>query len=316
MFKFLITFFILFFYANADYNRTAVIPAYFYDFDKWDDVSKYKNNIVIISPSNGPGTEIDKHYQDFISKLNANKNLPVGYIYTKWTERDISEVKNDIDKWIELYQIKGFFLDEVSRHKEDLSYYKEISDYIHSKGDYYIVLNPGTYPDDEYFDIADNIIVFEDSVSELKGDECNLNSQKSSIIAYDSNESQMENVIMNYKCRGVYLTDGTLPEPYDLATYFDKEMELINQFNQYNFANTDIELYNGWNLVGIMQDINASVLSYQTNATIIWQYDSVNKKWAFYSSNSELKYDKNLINKLNTLKKGDGCWLYIEKTDN
>ena len=317
MFKFLIAFFIFFFYAKADYNKTAIVPAYFYNIDKWNEIAKYQNEIVIINPSNGPGSVIDKHYQDFIAKLNANKNLPIGYIYTKWGKRDIEKVKNDIDKWIELYQIKGFFVDEVSIYQTDFNYYKQLTDYIKSKGKYYIVLNPGTYPDEEYFNIADNIIVFENNISKLKGDECNKNSQKSSIIAYDANESQMKNVIMNYKCKSFYLTDGKFPNPYsDLSTYFDKEIELITQFNQDNFVNTDIKLYKGWNLVGITQDINANVLSYQTNATIIWKYDAENKKWAFYSSNSELKYDKNLIKKLTVLKKGDGCWLYIEKTNN
>jgi len=213
-------------YINDE--RKIIIPLYFYDIDKWDKVAKNRNEIVIINPNNGPGESIDNNYINLINKLNNNQDLAIGYIYTKWGGRDIDEVQADIDKWIEFYDIKGFFVDEVSTSKEDLNYYEKLTNYIKSKGNYYIVLNPGVMPDNEYFNIADNIVVFEDSVDKLVDNSiCNLNN-KSSIIVYDANETQMENIIRKYKCKYVYITDDTLPNPYDdLPSYFDEEIKLL-----------------------------------------------------------------------------------------
>ena len=209
-------------------NRQIMIPLYFYDINKWDTVAQYQNEIVIINPNNGPGNSIDTNYENLITKLSNNNDLPIGYVYTKWGNRDINEVKADIDKWISFYNIKGFFVDEAATDTANLEYYQELRDYIKSKGNYYIVLNPGTMPNEGYFDIADNIIVFEDSVDKLSSGVCNSNIDKSSIIVYDANETQMKNIIKTYKCKNIYVTDDDMPNPYDtLPSYFDEEIELL-----------------------------------------------------------------------------------------
>ena len=232
--KIFFIFFILVFFlgcgggSGSDIKRQIIIPLYFDDANKWDEVTKYQNEIVILNPFNGPGDSVDDNYQNLITKLNNNNDLPIGYIYTNSGNRDINEVKADIDKWLSFYNIKGFFVDESAIDTANLAYYQELSDYIKSKGNYYIVLNPGTMPDEGYFDIADNIIVFEDSVDKLDSEVCNSNIYKSSIIVYDANETQMNNIIKTYKCKNIYVTDDNLPNPYDtLPTYFDEEIALL-----------------------------------------------------------------------------------------
>jgi len=209
-------------------NRQIIIPLYFYNINKWNEVATYQNEIVILNPSNGPGDNIDDTYQSLITKLNNNNDLAIGYIYTKWGNRDINEVKADIDKWLNFYNIKGFFVDEASTDKANLNYYQELNNYIKSKGNYFIVLNPGTMPDDGYFDIADNIVVFENNVKKLNSNICKTQKEKSSIIVYDANETQMKNVIKAYKCKNIYVTDDNLSNPYDtLPSYFDEEIKLL-----------------------------------------------------------------------------------------
>jgi len=214
--------------TSEEFIRKMIIPLYFYDINKWDRVAENQNEIVIINPNNGPGDTIDTNYENLITKLNNNKDLPIGYIYTKWGNRDINEVKSDIDKWLSFYNVKGFFVDEAATDTANLSYYQELSDYIKSKGNYYIVLNPGVMPDESYFSIADNIVVFEDDVNKLKKDVCDLDKNKSSIIVYDANETQMKEIVNDYNCKGIYVTDDEMPNPYDtLPTYFDEEIELL-----------------------------------------------------------------------------------------
>jgi len=212
----------------SNLKRKIIIPLYFYDVNKWDKVAQYQNEIVIINPNNGPGDSIDANYEKLITKLNNNNDLPIGYVYTKWGSRDINEVKKDIDKWIAYYKVKGFFIDETSTNQAELDYYTKLSTYIKSKGNYYIVLNPGVFPNVGYFMIADNIVVFEDNANKLNKTVCNVESGKSSIIVYDANETKMKEIVKTYQCKNLYVTDDDLPNPYDtLPSYFDEEIKLL-----------------------------------------------------------------------------------------
>jgi hypothetical protein len=216
--------------SNNNEKRGIILPVYFYNLSEWQRVVNANvDEIAIINPSNGPGSEIDDNYVEFISNLINSKKTPIGYVYTKWGDRDIEEVKDDIDTWISFYpKIKGFFIDEAAEGVDKLSYYQELRDYIKSKGNYYIVLNPGIMPNPAYFDIADNIVVYENNFSELNDSICTSYADKSSIIVYGANEEEMIDILNKYHCRYLYVTDDTLPNPYDtLPSYFDKEIELI-----------------------------------------------------------------------------------------
>ncbi|MEO1927162.1 MAG: spherulation-specific family 4 protein [Nautiliaceae bacterium] len=96
-----------------------------------------------------------------------------------------------------------------------------------SKGDYFIVLNPGIIPDKNYFDIADNIVVLENNISAVNEVNCSY-SDKSSIIVYGAQEFQMEEIVKKYNCEYVYVTDDSLPNPYDtLPSYFEEEINAL-----------------------------------------------------------------------------------------
>jgi hypothetical protein len=202
--------------SSSSTSKGIIVPAYFDDASLWDKLINSSNNnmIIIANPNNGPGDKIDDFYLNNLNNLQNKK--PIGYIYTKWGDRNISEVENDIDKWIKFYPIKGFFVDESATNEGNLSYYTTLYNYIKSKGNYYIVLNPGTMPNEKYFEIADNIVIFEDDIKNLNI-KC---SQKSSIIAYNASQQQMQEVLQNYNCDYFYITDKMYDE---LPSYFDEE---------------------------------------------------------------------------------------------
>ena len=219
--------------GNNDINgiklsKRIIIPVYFYDLDKWGKISSYSNEIVIVNPSNGPGSVKDGNYEYFIENLVDSNNTPIGYIYTKWGNRNLEYVKDDIDKWLNFYpKIKGFFVDEVNGSFDKLNYYKNLKNYISSKGSYFIFLNPGIIPHKDYYDLADGVVVFEGDVKKLTDNVCK-NSFKSAIIVYGASINEMKKIINNYNCKYFYITDDTLPSPYDtLPSYFDEEIELL-----------------------------------------------------------------------------------------
>jgi len=70
----------------------------------------------------------------------------VGYVRTTYGKRSIEDVKADIDKYFDWYNINGIFFDEVKADAEFIDYYHTASDYVKNRGENYVVLNPGTTP--------------------------------------------------------------------------------------------------------------------------------------------------------------------------
>ncbi|QCI27696.1 spherulation-specific family 4 protein [Caminibacter pacificus] len=215
--------------VTTDNSKKIIVPQYFYDYNLWDEVAKADiKGYVIINPANGPGDNVDSAYVNDIDNLLYYGKTPIGYIYTKWGDRNLSDVEADVDKWLELYpKIKGFFVDEASNTIDRFSYYQELADYIKSKGDYKIVLNPGTSTNAVYFSIADTIVTYEGLAKDTPSDVCEEYSSQSAIIVYDANESVMRELV-NRPCSYFYITDDNDSNPYDsLPSYFDEEIRLL-----------------------------------------------------------------------------------------
>jgi hypothetical protein len=228
-------FIILFFFLNGckvsveqNSNRGLIIPAYFYDSTLWNEtINADINEIVIVNPANGPGIYVDSNYKNYINELINNGKKPIGYVYTKWGERNLSDVESDIDMWITLYpQIKGFFIDEASSEYNMSGYYDTLYRYIKAKGDYFVVLNPGTKPDSVYYSMADDIVVYEGNASSVPSDACQFYSDKSSVIVYDANETQMREIINSHPCKYLYITDKNASYN-SLPSYFSDEINYL-----------------------------------------------------------------------------------------
>jgi len=216
--------------AEANVEKNAmIVPAYFYDSGLWDKLINAPDDIdyvVIVNPDNGPGDSTDENYSEWIHSLSVNGKKSVGYVYSSYANRDLDDVYSDIDTWIDLYpEIGGFFIDEVNDSLDAVNYYEDIYRYIKDKGDYYVVLNPGTTVDSAFFDISDNVVVYESDDANVSDDVCSLNSEKSSVIIYDLNSTQMQ-TLSKLNCRFKYFTDDNGSNPYDsLPSYFYEEIE-------------------------------------------------------------------------------------------
>ncbi|XP_063900029.1 uncharacterized protein LOC135119547 [Zophobas morio] len=155
---------------------TVVFPFYIYpDFGSsvsaWQTLyeSALDNSlqfIVIINPNDGPGFKLNLEYQLGCEKLNNFVKL-FGYVSTTYGTRDMQEVIEDIERWVVWYSISGLFLDEVTSHKQDLTYYRRLCSFIYSKYGklFQIMLNPGRVPHEDYFRLCNYIVTFENFYS-------------------------------------------------------------------------------------------------------------------------------------------------------
>lgn len=120
--------------------------------------------IVIINPYNGPG-EYSDNYRDLVEKYNNAGVSMIGYIYADYSNRPLNEIYSDIDQFKVLYpELDGLFVDEVD-DGGSYDYYKSIYDYASDLD--FMIGNPGTETEVNYFDIFNIIIIDERNYSEI-----------------------------------------------------------------------------------------------------------------------------------------------------
>jgi hypothetical protein len=162
--------------SSGSHSATSyIVPLYSYPGDSYysnewrklfDFDSRGKKVEVIINADNGPGNSRDANFDQAISNLRSKGFHVMGYVYTSYGARSVSDVKTDIDKWFSIYgtnRIDGIFFDEVSTKEEYFSYYSNLTSYVKQTygNDKVVIFNPGTTVSKRYFSIADKIIVFE-----------------------------------------------------------------------------------------------------------------------------------------------------------
>jgi hypothetical protein len=133
--------------------------------------------------------------------------------------------------------VDGIFLDEVSDDPLDLAYYQDLANYIRAKSGSFIMINPGTVPDEQYMDVADVVVVFENTYSVYEGATFpawidNYPSYRFQHMVYNVTETQFPSAwqkALNHNVGYVYFTDDVLPNPWNsLPSYWDTEVDASN----------------------------------------------------------------------------------------
>jgi len=215
---------------------------------------------VVANVFNGPSHLVDEAWTSVIENVHATGAKALGYVDTAyfgttgkatrcgstsmraWT----SQIAADVDAWYDYYgaALSGIFFDQVQsrcgKPAGSMGWadrYAELSAYVKKQNPAATtVLNPGIAVPQCYEDVADVLVTFEGSYStyissfpELPW--APLHPEKIWHLIYGvPNVSDMETVVRLSKRRGagyVYVTSGTLPNPYDTlpsASYWNGEL--------------------------------------------------------------------------------------------
>lgn len=113
---------------------------------------------MIINPDNGPGATKYQEFENIINIYKASGKRVLGYVKTDYARRNPQEVIADIQRYLDFYpQIKGSFLDEVSKKLKNFEYYRHIYDYVKKRGNFMVVIDPGTKMPQDYYSMADRV---------------------------------------------------------------------------------------------------------------------------------------------------------------
>lgn len=214
----------------------AIVPAYFYPGDIWDQAisTLSKGEAAIFNPASGAGKEVNKDYSEMIREANKKDFSLLGYVYVEYNKRDIGSVKSEIDNYFNWYGVSSIFLDGVSSDKDDIAYYSDLYSYIKSRGGR-AVLNPGTVPDEEYINVADQVIITEGKYADYPAREFpewifRYSADKFAHLIYETPRESLSQAIASAKSRNagyIYITDDGGQNAWDtLPTYWREELDL------------------------------------------------------------------------------------------
>ena len=216
-----------------------ILPLYSYPTNsEWPGVEAALANypgvefILIINPSNGPGT-LTSEWEVAISTLKGYSNaLVVGYVDTVQTSRSIGDVEGDVSSyasWPADCRPSGIFFDDVTQ--DDVSYYSTVASFATSQiPGATVLLNPGAPATSGYFEFADQVIIYEDSYGNYESFDTELDVVSS---------SQLSAIIYSVPTSGNAL--GTLVSTFVEVGY--GSVYLTNSDNSYQSLGSDWDTF-------------------------------------------------------------------------
>lgn len=136
-----------------------IVPAYFdpgSDPTDWSRLAMAATQVpimAVVNPDSGPGLRFDPDYVAAIDDFDASGGSTLGYVYTLYGHRSLTDVEKDIWTYFAWYPVDGIFIDQMAFNAtpKNLKYYIELKNYIRRLYPWAIIVaNPGTSFDEAF----------------------------------------------------------------------------------------------------------------------------------------------------------------------
>ncbi|MFM0341468.1 spherulation-specific family 4 protein [Paraburkholderia fungorum] len=231
-------------FAGSSTAVGLVVPSYFNatsSVANWNTLTTTARKVpttAILNPNSGPGTKADPNYVAAVAKLRAAGGKVLGYVSTSYGKRSLSAVVTDINAYVSLYKVDGFFIDEMTDDStlSHIQFYQSIYNYIKGlNAAYSVTANPGTNIPELYASLptADQFVVFEStakSYASYKPMSWQAGYPKKRFVhmVYNATATQLPGIVQYATKHGagaVYVTSLAGSNPYKaLPTYWNDEV--------------------------------------------------------------------------------------------
>lgn len=212
-------------YAAGALSPSVAVPAYFWPGPEWDTLLRAGPEVryIVLNPASGPGTRSVAEFVDVVARARAKGFTVFGYVDTAYGARAGASVEADIAKYRSWYGINQFFFDQTPSACTGVPYYAALQGFVKQSPNDFIVLNPGTNPDECYLTVSNMVVNFEGSEASYAGWTpapyvANYGAERFWHIVYSVGGGNGAAVLTLASARNagfVYLTDDAMPNPFD-----------------------------------------------------------------------------------------------------
>jgi Spherulation-specific family 4 len=220
--------------------QEIAVPAYFYPGADWTRAINSRpvpSMMILDITSSGAGSAPDPNYQAAVKRAQAAGIEIIGYSNTSYTRRPAAAVEADVRNYKAWYDVTDIFLDQATSNSSGIAYYRQLTNYIHDVNPgSTVILNPGTYPDQQYMSLGDIVMVYENTYAHYAGLRVpswadKYPAAKFAYAIYAATAAQLGRAISLSWSRHagyVYVTDRTGSNPYSaLPGYWSREDAII-----------------------------------------------------------------------------------------
>ena len=218
-------------------------PAY-----HWDDVAAEGGTapiVAIINPDSGPGVGFpNADYLRGMADLRAGGVQMIGYVFTSYGARPLTNVLADIAAYAGSTNVAGIFLDECANTTNLLGYYTQLYAAIHSHPGFdLVVVNPGTQIPEPFVaaPATDVAVIFEHESGwpAYAADDhvARYPSARFAALPYAVSNLALMHEFVDLAVRRntgwIYVTDDDLPNPWDtLPAYWTNLTALVGAYRR------------------------------------------------------------------------------------
>ncbi|WP_165228950.1 spherulation-specific family 4 protein [Aquisphaera insulae] len=227
----------------------AIVPAYFYPGGSgelaWETIAATAREVplrVILNPSSGPGRLIDSTYAAACRRARAAGARILGYVHTSYGLRDPELVRAEVVAYLEMYEVDGLFIDEMSSDPRSVPYYASLRRFITDRDPRLeVVGNPGTLTDEDYrsASTADVVVLFEGTAESFESFgppawALRYPADGFAAIVHGARTERDMRRALNHAAAAhlgaIFITDGDGPNPYDhLPGYWPREAAALRE---------------------------------------------------------------------------------------
>lgn len=229
-------------------KRGIIIPFYIYpsnaftnpDYDNIINLAKTYPEVpitVIINNANGAGAAVDLNFSAAIKRLHGADIKILGYVDSSFTTIPLATVEAEVDKWKSFYpEVDGIFVDQQTNDDNAVhsQYYVDLTTYVHSKGFFPCIANPGSPTLERYFKehTADVILTWENNYypdeatqrGNFQGGYSDYSIYKRGALVHSQAILDMGQLQLLSKYNGyIYITNNTLPNPWNTVSPYTEE---------------------------------------------------------------------------------------------
>jgi Spherulation-specific family 4 len=220
--------------------QDTYIPSMFYPDSDWTEAidTKPAPRVMLLNVDSGVGPAPLPHFRAVVRQAQAAGITVLGYSSTEYGQRPIGSIEAEVREYKTWYGVNGILLDLTQGTPGELSYYRELADYIRATvPDAVVWLNPGDYPDPSFMSIANVVMVFEGSYAQYVADQVpgwvsRYQPDQFVHVVYATPRSDLASAVRLSRARRAgYLFVTNLPgapDPYDaMPSYWPQEVAAV-----------------------------------------------------------------------------------------